>query len=359
MKINAKLFANRTMVQAPLGFLLSAMILIGVAALGAGVFWLPEDANAADGSLAVEAAASQAVRPDRISFYNDPVDHKVETHIDYADGREERIIYPATMCAQGTVITQSLNLYTATFVAEGCDFTIHQHLNLRWVGGCRFDFEHDPDARIVARGPYGEILITEAHYPEGEVEFNNIPADTTSLYATMRHTDELGRVLTGNVEFTFAPPHPGCGLTPASTPTDTATPTATNTDTPTATPTATHTPTATPTATPVSNLSQPDTPTSTPTATNTPIMLNAETPTPTATETPASIHTPTPTATSTPVSGSFQPNTPTPTATNTEIPTPTPTATKEMPPEPPTALDPADEPGAPTANALYLPIVAR
>jgi len=73
------------------------------------------------------------------------------------------------------VITQTLNLYTATFVADGCEAMVFQQLNLRWLGACRFEFEHDPDARIVARGPYGETVIAVGHYPAGELELNKSP----------------------------------------------------------------------------------------------------------------------------------------------------------------------------------------
>ena len=231
--------------------LVGAIALIGSAPVRADLDW--------------QAAGTSTVKPDRISFYNVPVDTKLESHLDYADGRSEEIEYPAALCAPGTVITHSLNLYTATFVADGCEATVFQQLNLRWLGACRFEFEHDPDARIVARGPYGETVIAAGHYPAGELELNNLPADTTDLSATMTYIDEQGRTLTGNVAFSFHDPHPGCGLapTPTATATNTPTPTATATNTPipsTPTPTATDTPTATST----------ETPTSTPTLTSTP-----------------------------------------------------------------------------------------
>jgi len=188
-------------------------------------------------------ANGDAVTPDRISFYNVPVDSKLESHLDYADGRRETIEYSLALCAAGAVITQTLNLYTATFVADGCEATVFQQLNLRWLGACRFEFEHDPDARIVARGPYGETVIAEDHYPPGELELNNIPADTTQLSVTMTYVDEQGHALTGNVAFSFHDPHPGCSPTPIVT--TTPTPTATEIPPEGAAPTDTPTPTST------------------------------------------------------------------------------------------------------------------
>jgi hypothetical protein len=211
--------------------LTSAGVLMGV--VGTGPAWSSPAAHAAD---------APTVEPDRISFYNVPADHKLESHLDYADGRAEKIKYPAALCAPGMVITHSLNLYEATFVAEGCEETVFQQLNLRWLGGCWFEFEHDPQAHIVARGPYGETVLGDGLYPAGEVEFSTLPASTTSIDATMRYTDTQGRSLTGNVAFSFYEPHPGCGLAPTLTPTNTATPTSTATPTLTATPTTTLTP---------------------------------------------------------------------------------------------------------------------
>jgi len=296
--------------------LVSLLILVTSVALGgAEIDRFTEEVHAADAAAELEAAAGQAVKPDRISFYNVPSDHKLESHIDYADGREEKISYPAGMCAQGTVITQQLNLYTATFIAEACEETVFQQLNLRWMGGCTFEFEYDPDALIVARGPYGEVVIANDHYPAGELQLNNIPANTTSIGATMSYLDEQGRVLTGNVGLSFNEPHPGCGEAQLPTPT----------------------------------------------ATGTPITIPEETPTPTATSTAISTETvtSTPTASQTPVEGQATPNAPTPTATSTETPTVTPRPTQVLPPEPPTSLDPTAEPNAPDAARLYLPLVVK
>jgi hypothetical protein len=265
-------------------------------------------------SPAAQAADAPTVEPDRISFYNVPADHKLESHLDYADGRAEKIKYPAALCAPGTVITQSLNLYEATFVAEGCEETVFQQLNLRWLGGCWFEFEHDPQARIIARGPYGETVLGDGLYPAGEVEFSTLPATTTRMDATMRYTDAQGRSLTGNVAFSFYEPHPGCGQAPIPTATATNTPTNTGTPTATATATPTVTSTATETATPTA------TPSETPTTTLTPVVPQA-----------------------------------------TIIPTFTPTATSVQPPqaETPTALDPTDEPSRPGVVEIYFPLVVR
>ncbi|CAN5427611.1 hypothetical protein BH10CHL1_BH10CHL1_48550 [soil metagenome] len=194
---------------------------------------------------------AQAATADRISFYNVPSEHKLETQLDYVDGRNETIPYPAALCAAGTVITQQLNLYAVKFVTNGCEPTVFQNLNLRWMGDCRFEFEHDPDARLVAHGPYGEIVIGEGHYPVGQFQLTNLPANTTSLSATMIFTNTLGIVQTGNVEFSFNQPHPGCS------PTMTPTPTTTATLTPTV---ATATPTATSTELPPSGLDPIDEP---------------------------------------------------------------------------------------------------
>jgi hypothetical protein len=216
------------------------------------------------------------------------------------------------------VITQSLNLYEATFVAEGCEETVFQQLNLRWLGGCWFEFEHDPQAYIVAHGAYGETVLGDGLYPAGEVEFSTLPASTTSIDATMRYTDTQGRILTGNVAFSFYESHPGCApQTPSPTATSTATATATPTNTATNTPTNTEAPTAiatTATATPTA------TPSETPTATLTPVVAQA-----------------------------------------TVLPTFAPTATSVQPPQAqtPTALDPVDEPSHAGMIQVYFPVVAR
>jgi len=280
-------------------------------------------ARAADAPVGLAAEDVQTGVPDRISFYNVPSDHKLESHLDYADGRAEKIKYPAALCASGTVITQQLNLYTVTFVAEGCEATVFQHLNLRWLGDCRFEFEHDPDAHIVARGPYGEIGIADGHYPAGEFQLTNLPANTTSLSATMSLADAAGHVQTGNVEFAFHEPHPGCGQAPTPTSTDMATPTATI---------------------------EIAMPTNTPTPITT---IGITTPTSTATPTNAAMLTAT-IGITTPLS------TATPTATSTEttiivIPTATPSSAVL----PPTGLDPIDEPGVPSMSRVYLPLVVN
>ena len=145
--------------------LVGAVALVGAAPVKAHLDW-----QAAGTPARLANGNTPAVKPDRISFYNVPVDSKLESHLDYADGRSEEIEYPAALCAAGTVITQTLNLYTATFVADGCEATVFQQLNLRWLGACRFEFEHDPDTWIVARGPYGETVIAAGHYPAGEFE---------------------------------------------------------------------------------------------------------------------------------------------------------------------------------------------
>lgn len=289
---------NRTVLL--MCFVGALVALVGTSLVG----WTTETVRAAD-------AATQAVT-DRISFYNVPSDNKLELHIDYANGTTEKVKYPTTSCASGTVITRNLNLYTAKFVAEGCDPTIFQNLNLRWMGACNFELEHDPDVRIVTRGPYGETEIVNGHYPAGALQLSNIPSNTTSLAATMVYTNPQGIVQTGNVEFAFNTPHPGCSsvlLTPTATGTltttgPTATPTPTITNTPTATLTATVTTTVTPTVTPSA--------TATATATDT--------------------------------------------APGGSSPTPTPTATVTV--LPPTGLDPVDEPNAPAA-VVYLPLVTK
>lgn len=238
---------------------------------------------------------AQAVQPDRISFYNVPSDSgKYILHIDYADGREVRASQGA--CEDGRVIEQQLNLYQATFITEGCTADIHQHLNLRWLGGCEFNFEDDPDTRIVTRGDYGELVIT-GHYPQGAVTLP-IPVGTISMTAIMSYTID-GILRTGNVGFDFDTPQ-GCAEPPA-----------------TATPTSTETPTVMPTT--IDDTVQ--TPTATPTEI---IVIDDATPTPTMTE----------------VVSVCCPEVPATT-------TPTPIA--------PTALTPESEPG----RMMYLPVVSR
>jgi len=221
---------------------------------------------------AADTVAAQSVLTDRISFYNVPSDHKLELHLDYANGKTEKIKYPLTQCAPGTVFTRDLNLYTATFVADGCDPTVFQILNLRWMGDCAFKLEEDPDVRIIARGSYGEVVVVDAHYPAGDLQLANLPAGTTSLAVTMVYTNPQGIVQTGNVEFAFHNPHPGCG--PATSPTPTPTPTLTTT-VPVETPTATNTPVATNTATPTDAPPGGLSPTATPAATSTPTVTPA------------------------------------------------------------------------------------
>lgn len=247
---------------------------------------------------AADTVAAQSVVTDRISFYNVPSDHKLELHLDYANGKTEKIKYPLTQCAPGTVFTRDLNMYSVKFVAEGCDPTVFQILNLRWMGDCQFKLEEDPDVRIIARGSYGEAAVADAHYPAGDLELANLPAGTTSLAATMVYTNPQGIVQTGNVEFAFHSPHPGCG--PATSPTPTPTPTQTLTTTvPVVTPTLMATSTVTPTEVPPGGMS----PTATPTATSTPTVTPAV--------------------------------------------------------EPPTGLDPVNEPSAPPIMAVYLPLVTK
>lgn len=224
---------------------------------------------------------AQSEEPDRISFYNVPGDSgKLESHIDYADGGDTKIKYPAALCTQGTVITQTLNLYTASFVAEGCEATVFQQLNLRWLGGCEFEFEHDPQTYGVAHGAYGHVVIADGLYDQGAYEFG-IPFGTTAISVVMSHTVG-GELWTGNVGYLFATPI-GCVDAPLQA--ATATPTATMADTATATPDAPQTPTATatetetpaPTATPETGTGglstpTPEVPTMTPTATATPTV---------------------------------------------------------------------------------------
>lgn len=95
------------------------------------------------------------------------------------------------------------------------------------MGDCVFKLEEDPDVRIIARGSYGEAVVVDAHYPAGDLQLADLPAGTTSLAATMVYTNPQGIVQTGNVEFAFHNPHPGCG--PATSPTPTPTPTLTTT----------------------------------------------------------------------------------------------------------------------------------
>ena len=256
---------------------------------------------------------TQGVITDRISFYNVPSDHKLEIQFDYANGKTEKIQYPSTSCAPGTVITRDLNLYAVKFVAEGCGATVFQNLNLRWMGGCLFKLEQDPDVRIIARGPYGEVTIVNAHYSAGDLELANLPANTTTLSATMSYTNPQGIVQTGNVEFAFHNPHPGCGQASIPTPTQTTT-TTVRLETPTVTTTVT----------------------STPTATSTPVVS-------------APVNTATPT--DAPPSGTSPTDTPAPTSTPTATPTPA--------VEAPTGLDPANEPSAPTTRIVYLPLVVK
>lgn len=212
-------------------------------------------------SVAIGVQA-QSVRPDRISFYNVPSQSdKYQSHIDYADGREARKNYGT--CASGRVIEEQMNTYQATFVTEGCTPDIFQHLNLRWLGGCQFDFEDDPNVRITARGAYGEVTIT-GHYPQGAATLQ-LPQDTISMTAILSYTI-AGILRTGNIGFDFSDPV-GCVDAPATvTPTDTATTTATGTASPTAAPvlpaiTPFSTETATPTMTPVETVSPTPTPT--------------------------------------------------------------------------------------------------
>ncbi|MFN8494697.1 MAG: hypothetical protein U0350_44255 [Caldilineaceae bacterium] len=232
--------------------------------------WAVQTAYAADTMVA------QSIPTDRISFYNVPSDHKLEFQLDYANGKSEKIKFPLTQCAAGTVFTRNLNMYSAKFVANGCDPTVFQNLNLRWMGDCQFKLEQDPDVRIIARGPYGEVVVVDEHYAPGALQLANIPANTTSLSATMVFTNPQGIVQTGNVELTFHNPHPGCGPTATATPTQTVTaPMPTETPTPTITQTPTATSTAIVTATPTEENPNGSSPTATPTATSTPTATPA------------------------------------------------------------------------------------
>lgn len=295
---------------------------------------------ATEAVYAADAVTRQDVATDRASFYNVPADHKLEIQLDYADGRSEQIQYPSSLCAAGTVISRDLNLYTAKFVAQGCESTVFQNLNLRWLGECQFKLDQDPDIRIIARGPYGEASLLEGHLPAGLFQLPNLPANTTNLLATMAYTNIEGIVQTGNVEFAFHTPHPGCAVAPSPTSTLSVTPTMPiETGTPAATTTATATVpsgTASPTATGVVS--------STPTQLVTP-TAPTETATPTMTGTsvviaPPGTAGPTPTAVEN-VSG-----TPTPAQT----PSPAPTLSV------PTGLDPSDEP---SLFKMYLPLVTE
>ena len=116
---------------------MSTFALMGAVPAHPGSDQNAETPPVAEAPLGSAVANGDAVTPDRISFYNVPVDTKLESHLDYADGRSEEIEYPAALCAAGTVITRTLNLYTATFVADGCEATVFQQLNLRWLGACR------------------------------------------------------------------------------------------------------------------------------------------------------------------------------------------------------------------------------
>lgn len=269
--------------------------------------------------VAFKISQASDPRPDRISFFNVTSDNKLESHIDYADNSDEKIKYPITSCAQGTVITKTLNLYTATFVAEGCEETVFQQLNLRWLGACQFEFEHDPQTLIIARGSYGEVIVADGLYDQGVYNFD-LPFGTTNVYASMSH-QEGAELWTGNVEFDFGTQQ-GCVEAPA-----TATPTATATLAPTETPTASNTPTLTETAT------------ATPTATPTEIIVTDDL---------------TPTETQTPIATEVGP-----TGIDTPVPsTPLVTPTSTPPSRPPTADETEEEPSAVVASN-YLPLVYR
>lgn len=318
------------------------MALLGAAPVSAARDWVAKTAQVAATPGVQAAEAAQAATADRISFYNVPSDHKLELQLNYVDGRTETIKYPAASCASGTVITRQLNLYTVTFVAEGCGATVFQNLNLRWMGDCRFEFEHDPDVHIIARGPYGETVIGDSHYPAGTFQLTNLPANTTSLAATMTFTNAQGTVQTGNVEFAFNTPHPGCGQASTPMPTSTATPTAISTET------------ATSTATPSATSIETATSTATATATSTETLTGTATSTATSTETPMDTTTSTATVeTATPT------NTATPTVTSTATPTIIPTALRSPAVLPPTGLDPVDEPKALSTLRVYIPLVAK
>jgi hypothetical protein len=71
--------------------LASAVALVGVIP----AYWPAEVAQAAD------AASTQATATDRISFYNVPSDHKLEVQINYANGKAEKIKYPAPCVRRG------------------------------------------------------------------------------------------------------------------------------------------------------------------------------------------------------------------------------------------------------------------
>lgn len=262
-------------------------------------------------SVAISAGA-QTVRPDRISFYNEPADsNKFESHINYASGGPE-VHKSYGVCEAGRVISETLNLYTASWTVEACAASTHQHLNLRWVENCLWDMEHDPWVRIDTYGSYGRTTMV-GHYDQGEVDLP-IPTDTLSMTVVMSHTEGT-ELWTGNALFVFSQPI-GCTSSP-------------NTQTPTPTDTSTSVSTLTPTQMPT------DTPASTPEPSATDIESYPATSTPTAS--------------------------PEPSVTATETPTPTPTvgevgSSTTPTGEPPTGLTPTGEPGL---SKVYLPRVDR
>lgn len=156
---------------------------------------------------------AQTVRPDRISFYNEPADsNKFESHTNYASGGpEQHKTYG--VCEAGRVIGETLNLYSVAWTVEACAATTHQHLNLRWVEGCLWDMEHDPWARIDTYGSYGHATIV-GHYDQGEVDLP-IPTDTLSMTVVMSHTEGT-ELWTGNALFVFNQPI-GCTSPPQHT----------------------------------------------------------------------------------------------------------------------------------------------
>lgn len=251
-----------------------------------------------------------SVKPDRISFYNVPSQsEKFEFHIDYANGEDEE--ESAGVCVPNEIVSKTLNLYTFFSRIEGCGEEIHQHLNLRPVQECRWDFEHDPYARVQTYGLYGTSVIT-GHYDQGEFNLP-IPTGTLSLTVVMSHTEGT-ELWTGNAEYWFNESI-GC-VEPPPTPTSTSTEIPTETSTPTEIPTLS--------------------PTSTPTLQSTVEELPAHTPTPTLIVVCCAY-------------------TPEPTVTPTLTPTFTPPVVITLSPTPqsPTGLDPSGEP----ARILYLPLV--
>lgn len=189
-----------------------------------------------------------SVEPDRISFYNVPSQsEKFEFHIDYENGDEE--VESAGLCVPNEVVSKTLNLYTFFSRIEGCGEEIHQHLNLRPILGCRWDFEHDPYARIQTYGLYGMSIIT-GHYDQGEFDLP-IPTGTLSITVVMSHTEGT-ELWTGNAEYWFDE-EIGCVEPPATlTQTSTSTPTSTEippTETPTPESTVEELPAHTPTPT--------------------------------------------------------------------------------------------------------------